>query len=139
LPKTLVEQNGWGEFTPQQLNKISKLAKHDMDNKVDLSMLNDLAALGADGTFKGNMSRDLVTNLPPTCMPQTRSHRIPVRHKVLGRGRPSMPFLYPHELFAAIYHHYPQVFETRIKPPGECERFWREVAGGPGDIYGFVE
>ena len=131
----MVEELGWGEYGPQQLQKISSLADHDIraGANVDLSMLKQLAALGAHGTCPQNMARDLVRGLPETNMPKTQSHRIPVRHKVLGRGRPLMPFLYPHALFSALYHYYPQVFETRIKPPGECERFWKEVSGGPGD------
>ena len=115
------------------MHKIASLAKHDMDGDVDLSYLNDLARLGAKGTRPNNMARDLVRNLPETHLPMTKSHHIPIRHKVLGRGRPLMPFLYPHEVFSSLYHHYPYVFETRIKPPGECERFWKEVSGGPGN------
>jgi hypothetical protein len=132
----LVEEFGWGGYTPQQLHKIASLAEYGINAgaNVDLSRPKQLATLGANGTISGNMARDLVRGFPETNMPKTKSHRIPIRHKVLGRGRPLMPFLYPHAVFAALYHHYPAVFETRIKPPGECERFWREVSGGPGDI-----
>jgi len=138
LSTTLVEEFGWGFFNPQQLQKLSEFCKNDItaarNNALDASLLEDLAAIGADGGQPGNMARDLVRNLPATRLPDCKHHRIPVAHKVIGRGRPLLPFLYPHELFAAIYHNYPAAFSKAIAPPGECERFWSEVSGGPGRV-----
>ena len=78
------------------------------------------------------MSRDIFRNLPPNRLPQPRYIRVPVRHKLLGRGRPLYPFLLPHETFATIYHEYPSAFKKVIAPPGEVEKFWNEVKGVSG-------
>jgi hypothetical protein len=128
----LVLEFGWGGFTPQQVQEIASLLKRDREQGADMNLLDELAALGADGTVPGNCARDLNRHIPPTRLPPPRYHRIPCRHKVVGRGRPLLPFIYPHEMFAHLYHEYPSVFFTRVAPPGEAERFWDEVKGGPG-------
>ena len=53
-------------------------------------------------------------------------------HKLLGRGRAKLPFLYPHEMFASLFHQYPRTFFKCVAPAGEAERFWDEVSGGQG-------
>ena len=79
-----------------------------------------------------NMLRDINRQLPTNRLPELQFHRIPTRHKLGGIGYPQLPFMWPHALFAAIYHHYPGAWAQVIAPIGEVERFWEEVEGGTG-------
>lgn len=127
----LVNEFGWGALTPQQVQKICHLAKQDHEQNAKTDYRDALAGIGASGADTGgNMARDLRRTLPGTRLPSLKFNRIPIRHKLIGRGRPLMPFLYPHEMFAALYHEYPNIFFTLVAPPGEVERFWDEVKGG---------
>jgi len=120
----------WGAFTPQQVHTISNLSKRDDERNAKRGVRDALATMGAKGQCRGNMARDIFRQFPKTRLPQPSSFHVPVRHKILGRGNPKLPFLLPHELFSAIYHQYPKAFRRLIAPPGEVERFWEDVKGG---------
>ncbi len=128
----MVEEFGWGQFTPQHVQLLAELAQKDIKNNADMSLLEDLASVGAYGNCPKNASRDLTRTLSESRLPTPKYHRIPIRHKLLGRGRPKLPFLYPHEMVASLFHHYPRTFYRCVAPPGEAERFWDEVSGGSG-------
>jgi hypothetical protein len=128
----------WGFMTPQQVNTINRLWKIDEERKAKKATRNALADMGHQGQNRGNMSRDIFTRLPRTRLPKLRHFRVPVRHKLLGRGNPQLPFLLPHELFSAIYHKYPKSFLKLIAPPGQVEKFWDDVKGGHRVLVGVL-
>jgi len=66
-------------------------------------------------------------------MPPLRFHAVSVAHPVLGKSAPEFPFIDPHELFAVLYHKYPQSFFHYVVPEqGALENFWDSVSGGRG-------
>jgi hypothetical protein len=66
-------------------------------------------------------------------MPPLRFHAVSVAHPVLGKSAPEFPFIDPHELFAVLYHKYPQSFFHYVVPKqGALENFWDSVSGGRG-------
>jgi len=130
-----VSQFHWGGFTPQQVQKINYFAKRDEETRARSQLRDSLAKIGNNGEAPQDMSRDLFRKLPKNLLPLPRYIRVPVRHKLLGRGRPLFPFMLPHAVFSAIYHNYPDAWRMVIAPPGEIERFWDEVKGGAWALY----
>ena len=127
MPPKLVLSHAWGEFTTEQVYRICKLARQDAEEGADTELRDSIASIKPNCK---NMLRDYLSKLPPNRLPEIAYHRIPVRHKLVGRGRPELPFLYPHALFSHIYHHYPGAWSQVIAPTGEIQRFWEEVQGG---------
>ena len=114
------------------MQRITILAKRDAERNATTAVRDSLAAMGSSGTHEGNMSRDFLRHVPTNRLAQLHHLHVPVRHKLLGRGRVKYPFLFPHEVFASIYHNYPAAFFKVIAPPGECEKFWAQVKGVSG-------
>ena len=106
------------------------MAKRDQERNAKTQERDRLAKLGASGVCSGNTARDLFRNMGKIKLAPAKYMRVPIKHKILGRGRPSYPFLLPHELFSTIFHHYPEAFKKVIAPPGETEKFWDQVKGG---------
>ena len=127
MPPKLVLQHSWGEFSTEQVHRICKLARQDDLEKADTTLRDKIASINVEAK---NLMRDYLKKLPPNRMPAIKYHRVPVRHKLVGRGRPELPFFYPHSLFSHIYHEYPGAWSQVIAPPGEIQRFWEEVQGG---------
>jgi hypothetical protein len=125
----MASEFSWGRLTPQQVQKIANLAHLDHEGCKDWAKIHNMARIGESGHISGNAYRDLMRTLPPSRLPRAHKIKIPVQHKLLGRANPKLPFLFPHEVFASIYHAYPAAFYTVLAPPGEIERFWDEVAG----------
>jgi len=130
-----VSQFHWGGFTPQQVQKINYLAKRDEEMRARNKQRDALAKIGTSGENPKNLARDIFRHLPKNRLPLPRYIRVPVRHKLLGRGRPLFPFTLPHALFSAIYHNYPDAWRKVIAPPGEIEKFWDQVKGGTWALY----
>ena len=128
----------WGFMNPQQVHTITRLSKIDEERKAKTATRDALANMGAQGQNRGNMSRDIFRKLPKTRLSKVRYFRVPVRHKLLGRGNPLLPFLLPHELFSSIYHKYPKAFSKLIAPPGQVEKFWDDVKGGHRVLVGVI-
>jgi hypothetical protein len=124
----MVKEMHWGALTSTQVIEIAKLQKLDESGDFDMTLRNDLARI--DDTK--NASRDISRRVPKTRFPRLKYHPIPIHHKRLGHGRPSLPFQYPHEMFAALFTSYPLLWATVIAPPGEVERFWHDVSRGIG-------
>ena len=125
-------------MNPQQVHTITRLSKIDEERNAKKATRDALANMGAQGQNRGNMSRDICRKLPKTRWPKVRYFRMPVRHKLVGRGNPQLPFLLPHELFSAIYHKYPKAFRRLIAPPGQVEKFWDDVKGGHRVLVGVI-
>ena len=126
----------WGLITPQLLNKVMLLLVKDLElleaGKLDVSGIHKMASLGSNGTLPNNCWRDLKAILPAVKLPSPKAMLFPLKHTNLGRFAERLPLLLPHTLFAAIYNHFPEMWQ-RIVFPGAltCQRFWRAVSGSP--------
>ena len=124
----------WGLVSPQLLQKVMALYKADLElleaGKLDISSIHKLAGLASHGRFPQNCWRDLKGILPAVKLPSPRVVLFPLKHTNLGRFAQRLPLLLPHTLFAAIYNHYPAMWQ-RIVYPGAltCQRFWKAVSG----------
>ena len=126
----------WGLITPQLLNKVMLLLVKDLEllqaGKLDVSGIHKLAKMGSSGHHSQHIWRDFVQLLPKPKLPKLQMVMFPLKHTNLGRFSKALPLLLPHTLFAAIYNHYPVMWQ-RIVYPGAltCQRFWRAVSGSP--------
>ena len=126
----------WGLISPQLLQKVMLLYKADLElleaGKLDVSGIHKMAKLGCSGRFPNNVWGELKTLLPKTHLPKLQMVLFPLKHTNLGRFAERLPLLLPHTLFAAIYNHYPEMWQ-RIVYPGAltCQKFWRAVSGSP--------
>ena len=126
----------WGLISPQLLQKVMLLYKADLElleaGKLDVSGIHKMAELGGNGTHAQNVWRELKSLLPKTRLPKLQTVLLPLKRTNLGRFAERLPLLLPHTLFAAIYNHYPVMWQ-RIVYPGAltCQKFWRAVSGSP--------
>ena len=126
----------WGLITPQLLNKVMLLLVKDLEllqaGKLDVSGIHKMARLGSNGNHPEHCWRDLKAILPAVKLPSPKLMLFPLKHTNLGRFAERLPLLLPHTLFAAIYNHFPEMWQ-RIVYPGAltCQRFWRAVSGSP--------
>ena len=78
-----------------------------------------------------NMWRDFKALLPEPKLPKLHDVLLPMVHNVLGMFRRKVPMMLPHELFAAIYKHYPDMWNNIIYGSAEhCKKFWHSVRKG---------
>ena len=126
----------WGLISPQLLQKVMLLYKADLElleaGKLDVSGIHKMAGLGSNGTHPNNVWKEMKGWLPKTRLPKLQMVLFPLKHTNLGRFAERLPLLLPHTLFAAIYNHYPEMWQ-RIVYPGAltCQKFWRAVSGSP--------
>ena len=125
----------WGIVSPQTVQKLMALLLRDIqsavDGNLDMTMVDALAGLGSSGTYPQNMHRSLMHSIGNHKLPTPHSFLAPFRHTVLGYFKRSADMILPHELFAAIYHCYKQVWVHRICPSGErLAEFWDAVKDG---------
>ena len=136
MPLSMVMMVLWGLITPQLLNKVMLLLVKDLElleaGKLDVSGIHKLAGLGSKGVHPENTWRDFRAFLPKPKLPKLQMVMFPLKHTNLGRFSKALPLLLPHTLFAAIYNHYPAMWQ-RVVYPGAltCQKFWRAVSGGP--------
>ena len=79
----------------------------------------------------GNVWRSLKSRLPASKMPKPYMWMCPLRSSILGFCQKPMHMLLPHELFAAIWNHYPSMFEAVLYGSEQiCRRFWMGVRDG---------
>ena len=126
----------WGLVSPQLLQKVMALYKADLElleaGRLDVSGIHKMARLGCNGSHPEHTWRDLKRMLPAVKLPLPKVMLFPLKHTNLGRFAERLPLLLPHTLFAAIYNHFPEMWQ-RIVFPGAltCQRFWRAVSGSP--------
>ena len=126
----------WGLVSPQLLQRVMALYKADLElleaGKLDVSGIHRMAGLGCNGLHPEHTWRDLKRMLPAVKLPSLKVVLFPLKHTNLGRFAERLPLLLPHTLFAAIYNHFPEMWQ-RIVFPGAltCQRFWRAVSGSP--------
>ena len=134
----LLQQWAWGAMSPQQVQHIMSLLLTDIrngaSNTLSFNLINSLAAIGSHGLMKNNMLRDLLGK-PPVChMPWPYQFRCPLKHSrsMLGVHYQSIDMLLRHELFNALYHHYPAAFRDKlVGSPGALQNCWKDMDGSP--------
>ena len=140
LAQNLLKEWLWGRVPTEVVQRLGQAAVQDLSacgvegagvgSKV-FSELQCLASLGSSGSQPGNYYRDLTSKLTPSNWPEPYKVSVPMVH---GEGHVWKDFgvLLPHEVFAAIFHHYRSTWE-RCLCPGEAEadQFWRSQQENP--------
>ena len=126
----------WGHISPQLLQKVMALFRHDLnlfkEDLLDVNGIDRLAGIGNKGAHPNNCWRDLQNLLPVPNLPKLHMLLLPMKHSTLGKFVHNVPMLLPHTLFAAIYEHYPVMWEKIIYcSRGACQKFWGAVRGSP--------
>ena len=126
----------WGLVSPQLLQKVMALYAADLKlleaGKLDLNGIEKLAKIGTNGTLPNCCWRDLKAILPAVKLPSPKVVLFPLKHTNLGRFAQRLPLLLPHTLFAAIYNHFPEMWQKIVYPGAlTCQRFWKAVSGSP--------
>ena len=126
----------WGLVSPQLLQKVMALYQADLklleEGKLDLKGIEKLAKLGTSGQNPNTCWRDLKAILPAVKLPSPKVVLFPLKHTNLGRFAQRLPLLLPHTLFAAIYNHFPEMWQKIVYPGAlTCQRFWKAVSGSP--------
>lgn len=115
LAAFLVEQFAWGHFSPQLIQKIAALACSDFDRareqeESSLDDLRNLAQLGSRGAFPNNIHRDLMARMSAQVhLPEPFAINMPFKAPL---GDRMQSVLLPHEMFASLYHDYPEVWKN---------------------------
>ena len=124
----------WGQMSPQLLqtlmgHMVADLELYDQD-LLDVQSIKKMARLGTYGRYPNNVWTEFKNLLPTPKLPKLHYFWLPMRHNVLGRFWKQVPMLLPHELFSAIYHHYPAMWKKIVYPGQEvCKKFWKAVEG----------
>ena len=126
----------WGLISPQLLQKVMSLYKADLkllaEGKLDVKGIDKLAGIGSNGSYPNHIWRDFKKLLPVPKLPKLQMVQFPMKHTTLGKIVHSVPMLLPHTLFAAIYEHYPLMWEKIIYGSRlTCVKFWQAVRGSP--------
>ena len=124
----------WGHISPQLLQKVMALMHDDLllykEGKLDVNGIEKLKGIGSKGIYPNNCWRDLKKLLPVPKIGKLFRLMLPMKHNTLGKFMNSVPMLLPHTLFAAIYEHYPLMWEKIIYgSAGTCRKFWSAVRG----------
>ena len=115
LAAFLVEQFAWGHFSPQLIQKIAALACADFDRareqeESSLDDLRNLAQLGSRGAFPNNVHRDLMARMSAQVhLPEPFAINMPFKAPL---GDRLQSVLLPHEMFASLYHDYPEAWKN---------------------------
>ena len=126
----------WGLHSPQQLQKIMEMLVTDLkahkDGQLDTDAIKKLAGIGSGGRHSNNCWRDLKNMLPKVNLAKLHKLFLPIKHTSLGKIKQWVPMLYPHELLAGIFNHYPHMWDKVLYGGREtCQRFWSSVRGSP--------
>ena len=130
---TLVMRWSWGDMSPQELQHMMHLFKTDLaaGASLDMSLVNILAGIGSEGRNPQHCHRHLLTRLPGTPMPELGLFTISLSHSVYGGFEKLIGIVWPHELFAALYHHYRDAFFMfLVGSASAVMSFWECVRGG---------
>jgi hypothetical protein len=99
---------------------------------LDKDHLDKLADLGSKGVHSNNVWSQLKNMLPTPKLPPLQMIHLPIKHTTLGKIWAWVPMLLPHVLFAAIYEHYPVMWQKIVYGSAErCKEFWHAVKGSP--------
>jgi len=126
----------WGHISPQLMQKVMALMSADLklhsEGLLDVNGIEKLGGIGQKGQHSNNCWRDFKALLPMPKLPKLQRLLVPMRHISLGKFVNSVPMLLPHTLFAAIYEHYPLMWDRIIYGSrSTCMKFWSAVRGSP--------
>jgi hypothetical protein len=127
---------GWGELATPQVQQLAHYARLDLEaaGARPFQDLTALATLGSSGANVQNMHRDMMNRLPASKLPDAKQVLMPVLSKTspLGFTNTLMKVWLPHEVFAALFHGYPDAWQKRILPDADClANFWQAMEGTP--------
>ena len=132
----LIEQWAWGGYSPQEAQRVGKLVMQDIETikragpGARFRDLEGLAHIGDDGKYPGNMHRDMLSIMPNINLPQPAKLDLPMQDSSTGQiSRTEQAILYPHLMFASLYHHFRAAFFDRLVPDVKgLESFWNNVS-----------
>ena len=134
LANFLLSMFAWGVFSPQRCQQIAKLAISDIEKAQDqggtFSDLQQLASLGCAGQYPNKCHGELMNYCQAfSQLPNVFYADVPFKDPWNFQEQ---GFLLPHELFAAIYNHYPDTWEKTIVPDTHTlHEFWNSVDSHP--------
>ena len=110
------------------------LMKTDLDmatrGELDASLIYQLAALGSDGNVATNVSRDIWKTIHTNPSLRSETINVPLVSKLEKQFNFDMQMIWPHEMFAVIYHCFRDYFFTYIVPSMDVlKKFWNQVRG----------
>ena len=128
LATWITSQVLWGLMSSQMGQHIAMLAQTDIERACELNAkfddLRSIASCGTQGKFSNNVHRDFMTMLDKQKCFLLAPARFPMRFQ-FPDGVFDQMVLLPHEMFAAIYHYYPQTWQKIIcSSADELEKFW---------------
>ena len=132
----MVMRWSWGEMSPQELQHMAELIEQDLKNLLagglDMRLLKTLSGLGSKGSSPQHCHRDLLTRLPTPKLGTMSTFKIYLEHSVFGVSEAMSGIVWPHELFANLYHHHNAAFFTYMVPSLEIlKNFWGQARGAP--------
>lgn len=136
----MVMRWSWGEMSPQELQHMADLIEQDLRNLLagglDMRLLKTLSGLGSKGSSPQHCHRDLLTRLPTPKLGTMSTFKIYLEHSVFGVSEAMSGIVWPHELFANLYHHHNAAFFTYMVPSLEIlKNFWGQVRGEPPPLH----
>ena len=125
LAKFLLKEYAWGSMSPQLVQKIASLAMADVKQAAEtgglLKDLDSLSKLGGDSSLSNNMHRDILKFQAVSKLPSGFEMEMVFK----GKGMQVQKILLPHELFACIYHSYPDAWAKIMLPSKDkLAEFW---------------
>ena len=97
-----------------------------------MEVLKSLSEIGCSGTVPGNCHRDLTHKLSPTKLHMPTPVKVPMKKNDTEMEEDLQYFMWPHELFGAICHHYRKGWTDSVCPSvRSIEAFWDSQAGSP--------
>ena len=137
LAQFLIMQWAWGYMSPQDVQRISHLAREDImrltGSNHTLPDIDILASIGTDGRYPRNMNRDLQAKYGVNRLSKPLTTQMPMMtlSQEFVAAADQNIFL-PHVLFSDLYNHYPNAWRDRICPSMEkLNEFWSEMEGCP--------
>ena len=130
----LLSEMVWGAISPQQAQHIAHLAKKDIDALQGkprvYDEIADLAGVGSSGAYPNKCYGDIMRRcIPDIKLPEPFLFKLPYKQPV---GEVLQSMMLPHELFSAIFTHYPATWTKSMHPSHEaCEHFWTSMEGHP--------
>ncbi len=100
------------------------------EGRLDMTLVNTLAGLGASGANKQHCHQDMLRRLPSTPMPPKYMFWVPLYHSVFGNSEKHVGIVWPHQMFARLYHSYNDSFFLHVVPSmSALAKFWEDVRG----------
>ena len=133
LANYLLSNMAWGHLSPQQCQKIAQLAAEDCKTSQEFGLvppkLLSVAKAGSSGKYAYNVHRDLMTVAGAGhCSLGTKV----TMQFAKPLGEKTTEILFPHEVFSAVYHQYPEAFKKHLLPSeAKLGHFWKSVKDHP--------